>query len=54
MVYTLLLIVLAALTTGGMFLGFSREPSLRTTGAGILGAGILLGVVVGVAAGVGS
>lgn len=51
MIYTLLLIVLAALTAGGLFLVFSREPSLRTTGTGILGAGVLLSVVVGIGAG---
>jgi hypothetical protein len=54
MLYTLLLIVVAALAAGGLFLGFSREPSLRATGTGILGVGVLLSVVVGIGAGGGS
>jgi hypothetical protein len=37
MLYTLLLIVVAALAAGGLLLGFSREPSLRAAGTGILG-----------------
>jgi hypothetical protein len=51
MSYPLLLIVLASLAAGGLFLGFSKEPSVRTAGTGILGAGILLGAVVGFGAG---
>jgi Na+/phosphate symporter len=51
----ILLIVLAALGTVGLFLCFSKESSLRTTGTVFLGAGVLFSVVMGVgAAGVGS